>query len=142
MAQSYDLKIRNKAVPTPAEGGIVVTDEPVWDPDAGRNLKGKMIATLVCWKRTVEITWNDLTAEDASSILDAINVGSSATPFFDLEYNDIDAGTRTVGTNGRITIHVYTSSAPRTLRTLQHLRTGAADTKRRIGEIKLTFIEQ
>jgi len=141
MAHSYALKIRGMTnIPNPAENGIKVVDEPVWDPDAGRDLTGTMIAKLVCWKRTVEITWNDLTAEQGTAILNAVGVVSSSYPFFDIEYNDITTTNRPIDSNtGRIVINVYVSSIPRTLKTLKTLDTNS---KRRIGDVTLTFIER
>ena len=63
---TYRLRINGTSVANPAEGGIKITDEPVWADGAGRNVStGEMIATLVCWKRQVEVTWNTLTFTEA-----------------------------------------------------------------------------
>lgn len=146
MAYEYDLIINGygknhptNPIPTPAEGGIKVTDEPVWDPDAGRDLTGTMIATLVCWKRTVNITWNALTADQVSHILNAVGVGSSSAPFFDISYNDINLTNKGIDSHGRVTINVYVSNIPRTIQTLKFLDT---DKSRRFKDVTLTFIER
>lgn len=128
---TYRLKIAGVSVANPAEGGIKITDEPVWADGAGRNVStGEMIATLVCWKRQVEITWNALTFAEAQTILNAIKSGGS---FFNIEYNDIDQG------NSYKTINVYTSSIPRTITTLS---SPGVDTKRRIKDVTITFTEK
>lgn len=139
MAHNYRLRVRGIDVPVPAENGIKITDEPVWDPDAGRDLTGRMIATLVCWKRTVEITWNDLTAKQATTILNAVGVGTSKYPFFDIEFNDVTTTDRPLDSSGHIKLNVYVSSIPRTLHSLKFLDT---DSSRRIGDVTLTFIER
>ena len=142
---TYRLKIAGVSVATPAENGIQVTDEPVWADGAGRNVStGEMIATLVCWKRQVQITWNKLTVAQAKTILNAIKAGGA---FFYLEYNDIDEDRFTANnteglqnTNGEyVKIKVYPNSIPRTISTLSML----SDTsKKRIKDVTMTFTEK
>lgn len=128
---TYRLRINNVSVANPAEGGIKITDEPVWADGAGRNIStGEMIATLVCWKRQVEITWDSLTFAEAQTILNAIKTGGS---FFNIEYNDIDQG------SSYKTIRVYTSSIPRTITTLAN---ESSNTKKRIRDVTITFTEK
>ena len=128
---TYRLKINNVSVANPAEGGIKITDEPVWADGAGRNIStGEMIATLVCWKRQVEITWDSLTFAEAQTILNAIKTGGS---FFDIQYNDIDQG------SSYKTLRVYTSSVPRTISTLAN---ESSNTKKRIRDVTITFTEK
>lgn len=128
---TYRLRINNVSVANPAEGGIKVTDEPVWADGAGRNIStGEMIATLVCWKRQVEITWDSLTFAEAQTILNAIKTGGS---FFNIEYNDVDQG------SSYKTIRVYTSSIPRTITTLAN---ESSNTKKRIRDVTITFTEK
>ena len=127
----YRLRIAGVDVANPAEGGIKITDEPVWADGAGRNVStGEMIATLVCWKRQVEITWNTLTFAQAQTILNAIKSGGS---FFNIEYNDIDQGSTYK------TIKVYTSSIPRTITTLS---SPGINTKKCIKDVTITFTEK
>lgn len=128
---TYRLRINGVNVANPAEGGIKVTDEPIWADGAGRNITtGEMIATLVCWKRQVEITWNSLTFAEAQTILNAIKTGGS---FFNLEYNDVDQG------SGYKTVRVYTSSIPRNILTLADEHNNS---KRRIKDVVITFTEK
>ena len=89
-----------------------------------------MIATLVCWKRQVEITWDSLTFAEAQTILNAIKTGGS---FFDIQYNDIDQG------SSYKTLRVYTSSVPRTISTLAN---ESSNTKKRIRDVTITFTEK
>ena len=128
---TYRLKINGTNVANPAEGGIKVTDEPIWADGAGRNVStGEMIATLVCWKRQIEITWNTLTFAQAQTILNAIKTGGA---FFNIEYNDIDQG------NSYKTVRVYTSSIPRTIFTLAN---ESNNSKRRIKDVTISFTEK
>ena len=127
---TYRLKINGTDVANPAQGGIKVTDEPIWADGAGRDVStGKMIATLVCWKRQVEITWGSLTWSQARTILNAIKSGGS---FFSIQYNDID-------TNSYVTLKVYVSSIPHTITTLAN--SDNTDVKR-IKDVTIRFTEQ
>lgn len=132
---NYHLKIAGVNVANPAENGIKVTDEPLWADGAGRNIStGEMIATLVGWKRQVEITWNKLTFAQAKTILNAIKSGGS---FFFIEYNDIDQTNYSGDTYTKI--KVYTSSIPRTILTLS---SPGNDNKRRVGDVTIRFTEK
>ena len=129
------LKIAGVSVANPAEDGIKITDEPVWADGAGRNVStGEMIATLVCWKRQVEITWNKLTFNEALTILNAIKAGGS---FFDIQYNDVDQTSHSGDTYTQI--RVYTSSLPRTISTLE---SPGDNNKKRIKDVTITFTEK
>lgn len=142
---TYRLKINNVSVANPAENGIQIVDEPIWADGAGRNIStGEMIATLVCWKRQVTISWDKLSVNEAKTILNAIKTGGS---FFWLEYNDIDES-RFVANNSEglpntggeyVKIKVYTSNIPRTLTTLTLL---SSSTKKRVVDVKITFTEK
>lgn len=132
---NYHLKIAGVSVANPALGGIKITDEPVWADGAGRNItNGEMIATLVCWKRQVEITWGSLTFDEVATIINAIKAGGS---FFDIEYNDFDQTT----TNGETykKIKVYTSSIPRLLLTMASPSDNSA---KRFRDITIKFTEK
>lgn len=132
---NYHLKIAGVGVANPAEGGIKVTDEPIWADGAGRSVStGEMIATLVCWKRQVEISWNKLTFAEAKTILNAIKAGGS---FFFIEYNDIDQANNDGDTYKKI--KVYTSNIPRTILTLA---SPTRNNKKRVGDVTITFTEK
>lgn len=128
---TYRMRINGVQVANPAENGIKVTDEPLWADGAGRNVvNGEMIATLIAWKRQVEITWNTLSVTEAKTILNAIKSGGS---FFNIQFNDVDSG------DTYTTLRVYTSSIPRTLSTLVAI---SNDNKRRIKDVTITFTEK
>lgn len=132
---NYHLKIAGVSVANPAQEGIKITDEPIWADGAGRNVSdGEMIATLVCWKRQVEITWNKLTFAEAKTIIDAIKNGGS---FFNIQYNDYDQTTTSGSTYKQI--KVYTSSIPRTLLTLS---SPGDNSKKRFKDITIKFTEK
>ena len=128
---TYRMRINGVDVANPAENGIKVVDEPVWAEGAGRNVtNGEMIATLIAWKRQVQVTWNTLSVNQAKTILNAIKSGGS---FFNIQFNDIDSG------NTYITLKVYTSSIPRTLSTLVAI---SNNNKRRIKDVSIIFTEK
>lgn len=128
---TYRMRINGVQVANPAENGIKVVDEPLWADGAGRNVvNGEMIATLIAWKRQVEITWNTLSVNEAKTILNAIKSGGS---FFNIEFNDIDSG------DTYKTLRVYTSAIPRTLSTLVAI---SNDNKRRIKDVTIIFTEK
>lgn len=132
---NYHLKIAGVSVANPAQEGIKITDEPIWADGAGRNVSdGEMIATLVCWKRQVEITWNKLTFAEAKTVIDAIKNGGS---FFNIQYNDYDQTTTSGSTYKQI--KVYTSSIPRTLLTLS---SPGDNSKKRFKDITIKFTEK
>ena len=142
---TYKLKINGTSVANPAEDGIAIVDEPIWADGAGRNIStGEMIATLVCWKRQVGITWNKLTVLEARTILNAIKSGGS---FFWIEYNDIDENRFVSGnteglpnTGGEwAKIKVYTSNIPRKLSMLTAL---SDSSKKRVTDVTITFTEK
>ncbi len=112
-------------VATPKQGGITVTDEPIWAPNTGRSTTGKMIGDIIAWKTTVAVSWPPLSFSQAVEIRDAIK---NAGPFFDIEYYDFSASKRVKKT-------VYAGNVPRTLYSL-------ADRFQRYKDITVTFIEQ
>ena len=112
-------------VATPKQGGITVTDEPIWAPNTGRSSTGKMIGDIVAWKTTVAVSWPPLSFSQAAEIRDAIK---NAGPFFDIEYYDLS-------TEKRVTKTVYASSIPRTLYSL-------VDRYQKYKDITITFVEQ
>lgn len=133
----YRLKINGTQVANPIEGGIKVVDEPIWADGAGRNVStGEMIATLVTWKRQIEITWNNLTVAQARTILLAIKSGGS---FFNIEYNDVDEDLYTDTGGEYVKIRVYVANIPRTISTLSVLNDSS---KKRIKDVTIVFTEK
>ena len=112
-------------LPTPAKGGVTITDEPVWASNTGRGSDGKMIGDIVAWKTTVEVTWPPLTFSDASSIVTAL---TGAGAFFNIKYYDTSTSTMVEKT-------VYCSNVPRTMYSL------ATAAQKHMG-VTVTFIEQ
>ena len=132
---NYRLRIAGQAVANPIEGGIKIVDEPIWADGAGRNVTtGEMIATLVCWKRQVEITWASLTFAQAKTIIDAIKNGGA---FFYIQFNDYDQ-TDHSGTVYKA-IRVYTSNIPRTLLTMS---SPSNEAMKRFKDITIIFTEK
>lgn len=58
--------VNNNKLPSPVS--VDMTREQIWDSKAGRNAKGKMIATYVAQKYTWNITWGVLTESEFSKI--------------------------------------------------------------------------
>lgn len=117
--------INGITVATPKQGGIIVTDEPIWASNTGRSSTGKMIGDIVAWKTTIAVTWPPLSFTDAKKILSAIK---GAEPFFAIKYYDFSAQEMTEKT-------VYAGNIPRTLYSL-------AAGCRFYTDVTVTFIEQ
>lgn len=117
--------INGITVATPKQGGVVVTDEPIWAGNTGRSSTGKMIGDVVAWKTTIAVTWPPLSFSEAKKIRDAIK---NADAFFTIKYHDFSASTMTEKT-------VYAGNVPRTLYSL-------SAGHQRYSDITITFIEQ
>lgn len=119
--------INGTLVHEPKQGGVMITDEPVWSSETGRAQDGTMTGKIQAWKTTIAITWPPLSFADAKKIVDAIKGAGS---FFTLKYNDVYAGG---GTEQQKT--VYASNVPRALYSL-------AAGKKLATDITVTFVEQ
>lgn len=123
-------------LPTPAKGGIVVTDEPIWAANTGRSSTGKMIGDIVAWKVTVEVAWPPLTFAQAKSIRNAIK---GAGEFFDIAYYDLS-------TSDMVKKTVYCGNIPRALYSLADRIDPASGSVvgnyRRYSGIAIKFVEQ
>ena len=119
------LKINGTRVAEPAQGGVQITDEPIWAPNTGRATDGGMVGDIVAWKTTVAVNWPPLTFAQSQAIVNAIK---NAGPFFQIEYRDFSASTA-------VTKTVYASNLPRTIYSL------ATAYQRHTG-VSVTFIEQ
>ena len=141
------LFIRGKDIATnqvaePAKGGVVITEEPVWSENTGRDVNtGKMIGDIVAWKKTVSITWPPLTFAQTNKILNLIGVGNtSKSPFFKIYVNDRTANKidnpQTFDPAEELTeITVYSSNLSKTIESISNAY------KRQTG-VTVTFIEQ
>lgn len=121
------MVINGVTVAEPSIEGVVVTDEPVWSSNTGRNINGKMVGDIVAYKTTIEVTWNLLTYSQMATIRDAIR----GEGFFSITYPD----TNQSGADTTSTKTVYASNIPRTL----YSRSSKAQYYK---DITITFIEQ
>lgn len=119
--------INGTLVHEPKQGGVMITDEPVWSANTGRGSDGVMTGHIVDWKTTIAITWAPLSFSEAKKIVDAIKGGGT---FFPLKYNDVYANG---GTEQQKT--VYASNVPRALYSL-------AAGKKLATDVTVTFVEK
>lgn len=119
------MVINGTTVKTPKQGGITITDEPIWSSKTGRGTSGKMLGEIVAWKTTIAVEWAPLTFSESKTIRNAIKSGGS---FFKIKYYDDSASEMEEKT-------VYVSNMPRTLYSL-------AASFRRHTDVTITFIEQ
>lgn len=128
------LKINNVQVAEPAFQGVTITEEPVWKPNTGRNINGKMIGDIATWKKTVAVTFPPLSPAQTKKIIDTIK---GAGAFFKLEFtNDLSASTDPMDEDDLAEeIYVYASNIPRTVYSL-------AQGLRKHQGVTVTFIER
>lgn len=119
------MVINGVTVAAPKQGGVSITDEPIWASNTGRSSTGKMVGDIVAWKTTVAVTWPPLSFSESKKLRDAIK---SAPPFFKIKYPDFSGSTQVEKT-------VYAGNVPRTLYSI-------AEGQRRHTGITITFIEQ
>ena len=119
------MVINGITVATPKQGGVVITEEPIWASNTGRSSTGKMIGDIVAWKTTIAVSWPPLSFSAAKEIIDAI---MDAGAFFKIKYYDLSTKSMKEKT-------VYASNIPRTLYSL-------ADGHQKYTDITITFVEQ
>lgn len=119
------MVINGIRVREPKQGGLTVTDEPIWASNTGRSSTGKMIGDIVAWKTTITASWPPLSFNEAKAIRDAV---IEAGPFFNIKYYDFSSMAVVEKT-------VYAASIPRTLYSL-------ADKHQRYTDVTITFVEQ
>lgn len=117
------MKINGVTVRSPAKGGIVVTDEPIWSSNTGRATSGKMVGDIIAWKTTVDVTFPPLSFSESKKIRDTIK---SAGKFFYIEYDDFGETVKK---------KVYVANIPRTLYSLVNGYKYHTD-------VKIQFVEQ
>ena len=123
------MKIRGIEVAEPKVGGITITEEPIWASNSGRSITGKMIGDIVAWVTTINVSWPNLSFEEARILRGAV-LGNEedSSPFFNLEYYDLSE-------EECVTKRVYVSGMPRTLESLAY---GSGQ----YSGIAITFVEQ
>lgn len=83
-----ELFVNDTQLPTPMQGGLVMTTNKIWSANTGRlESTGEMAGTIVATKRKVEIKWPPLSMEEAA-IIEAV-VSDPGTPFKQLKYTDM-----------------------------------------------------
>ena len=89
----YDLYIDGRTMPPPAREGIVESDQLIWSENAGRTASGHFVGDIIASKKTLTITWNELTYAEFLTIKNAISqVGK---PFVDIRYVDCSGEQKT-----------------------------------------------
>lgn len=85
-----DLYINNTLMPTPLQGGVTISREPIWSAATGRTASGKMVGAIVARKTTLKIKWPPLTMTQAATILTAL----TAHDFLSVSFTDMTGTTR------------------------------------------------
>lgn len=119
------FKINGTQVKEPKQGGITITDEPIWSSNTGRATSGKMIGDIIAWKRTVNVAFPPLSFSEMSAIVTAIKGGGE---FFNIQFYDMDASTLK-------TVKVYCGNIPRLMYSL-------AQGHQKYIDVAIDFIEQ
>jgi hypothetical protein len=84
----YNLYIDSTKMPPPAREGIQTGNEIIWSENAGRTASCLFVGDVRAVKKTLTITWNELTYSEVSTIKNHISrVGH---PWVRVEYTDID----------------------------------------------------
>lgn len=82
-----NLTIDGVAMPAPkAPGGMKIKEEKIWSQNTGRTAAATMVGTILAIKRTVDISWPALTAEQVGTIEAAVS--DRAKPFSLMSYTD------------------------------------------------------
>ena len=95
-------------MPSPAQGGMNIADEPIWSANTGRGATGKMSGDIVAWKRTIDMDFPPLSFADSQTLRNALK---NAGEFFQIRYRDFSTSEWSTAT-------VYTSNLPRTIYSL------------------------
>lgn len=81
------LYLNNIPVALPAKNGISIGRYKTWSENSGRTVSGKAIGTIKYIKYKLEITWNELTADEIEKI-DKI-VSDKKSPFIPVKFRDL-----------------------------------------------------
>lgn len=75
-------------VAVPKEKGITIGRYKTWSQNSGRTESGKAIGTILYIKYKVEITWDELSAEEIQKIDDIVS--NKDKPFTTVKFRDIN----------------------------------------------------
>ena len=89
----YNLYFDGVAMPTPAKEGIVETNQLIWSENAGRTANGNFVGDIIAEKKTLVITWNEMTYEQLALIRSSIS--RIRHPFIAVKYWAADGQQKT-----------------------------------------------
>ena len=85
--ENWKLSYAGVDLPPPIQGGFAPTFEPI--DEAGRNLNGDMFIEIVAHKRTITVSWDNLTGTQVTTIIRTCRNNRTGTlSFFDISLND------------------------------------------------------
>ena len=73
MEHDYHLYIDGTKMPPPAKEGIIDADQIIWSENAGRVANGDFVGDIIAVKKTLQITWGELTYEQYALIQSSIS---------------------------------------------------------------------
>lgn len=80
----YNLYFDNVKMPPPAKEGINETDQLIWSSNAGRTANGTFVGDIIATKKTLAITWNQMTYDQLALIRS--NISRIGHPFITVKY--------------------------------------------------------
>ena len=87
-APDYNLYFDGVAMPPPAKEGINETDQLIWSSNAGRTANGTFVGDIIATKKTLSITWNQMTYDRLALIRS--NISRIGHPFITVKYRSSD----------------------------------------------------
>ena len=87
-APDYNLYFDGVAMPPPAKEGINETDQLIWSSNAGRTANGTFVGDIIATKKTLAITWNQMTYDQLALIRS--NISRIGHPFITVKYRSSD----------------------------------------------------
>lgn len=69
----YNLYFDNVKMPAPAKEGISESDQLIWSSNAGRTANGTFVGDIIATKKTLSITWNQMTYDELALIRNSIS---------------------------------------------------------------------
>lgn len=83
-APDYNLYFDGVAMPPPAKEGINETDQLIWSSNAGRTANGTFVGDIIATKKTLSITWNQMTYDQLALIQS--HISRMHHPFITVKY--------------------------------------------------------